>query len=111
MYKHFCALIPLLQSWGKEQGCFRPRVRCGEREVKDTGRSSLAGKQSTCNSRKSLRAPLVFARQESSAGCLDWCGDPGGERRGECAAAAGSWLPWLELGEAPSSCFFIHLAG
>lgn len=62
---HFCR--PNKQSWGKEQGCFKHRVQCGKREVKDTGKSSSAGKQSTCNSRKSLRAYKVISNSHEAA--------------------------------------------
>lgn len=62
---HFCR--PNKQSWGKKQGCFGHRVRCGKREVKDTGKSSLAGKQSTSNSRKSLRAYKVISNSHKAA--------------------------------------------
>lgn len=42
-------------------------MQCGKREVKDTGKSSLAGKQSTCNSRKSLRAYKVISNSHEAA--------------------------------------------
>lgn len=91
--------------------------------MKDTGKSSLAGKQSTRNSRKSLRAYKVIANSHKAAQLtallvlqdkktvpaawvgvdrLEWKG--GGNVRQPR-------LPWSELGKAPSSGFFAGIPG
>ena len=89
--------------------------------MKDTGKSSLAGKQSTCNSRKSLRdykvisnsheaaqltAPLVL--QDKKAVLAAWGGVDTLEEKGEGSVQR---LLWSEPGKVPSSHFFIGLAG
>lgn len=91
--------------------------------MKDTGKGSLAGKQSTCSSRKSLRADKVISDSHEAAQltaplvlqdkkavlAAAWVGvDRKGKGRGACGSL-GSLGP--ELGKLPSSHFFIGLAG
>lgn len=99
-------------------------MQCGKREVKDTGKSSLAGKQSTCNSRKSLgaykvisnsheaaqlTAPLVL--QDKKAVLAAWVGVDMLEGKGERSECAAASAPLVRARQSAKQSVLHGLAG